>query len=210
MFREVNEEFGKRRQETEQKIEKILGKYFLDAHIVAKGCIPYITIIPHKYARYYTFFTPHPVPQYSAAGKRKLRQIQRTSKKLCDLIAGQNKLPPREFCMLNKEFNFRFGLGIYACATLDLENAASEILRNVELPKGRKENHYYGLVKEMAKDFELITGEKPSLSKDPITNKPTGTFYRFVSDMFDVLGFSGKACIEAAVKKCMQPAKSKD
>lgn len=186
-----------------QKIEDVIRKNLPDFSESGNGTIPYISVLPGKYARYYTFFDPNN-QSFTGEGKARLRQIHNAAKRLWKLFYMRSKdkqvLPAAEYCLLNKNFNFSFGLGTYAAATYGLMKATEKTIENINIPRGRRKNPYYELVSELAKDFKLVTGHEPKLSKNPITGEPSGKFYNFVSEMFDALNMQGKANIEKAIR----------
>lgn len=199
----IKDENLERIENLKLKIEDVIRKNFPEFSESGNGAIPYISVLPGKYARYYTFFNPNN-KSFTSEDKARLRQIHNAAERLWKLFCKTSKdkqaQPTAEYCLLNKNFNFSFGLGTYAAATYGLMKATEKTIKNINIPRGRRKNPYYELVSELAKDFKLITGHEPKLSKNPITGEPSGKFYNFVSEMFDVLNMQGKANIEKAIR----------
>ncbi len=185
-----------RHNEIVKKVEKVIKDCFPEAFETDSSSIPYVFVLPEKYARYYKIINPN-TPAFSAKGKASLQKLQRHLKEVSKIL---NNLPAVERRTLNEKFDFRAGLGIYAAATIDLTCAANRTIQDIHLSKGRKKNPYYGLVAEMGRDFQCVTGNAPRLSRNPCNNKPTGKFYSFVKGMFEALGLNYKANIEEAIK----------
>lgn len=199
----IKDENPERIENLKRKIEDVIRKNFPEFSESGNGAIPYISVLPEKYARYCTFFNPNN-KSFTGEGKARLRQIHNAAERLWKLFCKTSKdkkaLSTAEYCLLNKNFNFSFGLGTYAAVTYGLMKATEKTIKNINIPRGRRKNPYYELVSELAKDFKLVTGHEPKLSKNPITGEPSGKFYNFVSEMFDALNMQGKANIEKAIR----------
>lgn len=182
--------------EINRKIETLLKELFPDAYTPREGYIPYVTALPHKYARYYTFFNPsyHPLTKKD---KQKLSSIRAESKKLARAI---KELSPGEWVRLNKNRNYHLSLGLLLGMLYDLAKVAGENEESLAIPRGRQKTHYRGLIEEMGQDFKLITGREPKLSKN-ILGEPSGKFYKFVSGIFDILGLREKVNIESTIRR---------
>ncbi len=185
-----------RHNEIVKKVEKVIRDCFPEAFEADGNSIPYVFVLPEKYARYYTIINPNQ-PTFSAKGKASLQKLQRHLKEVSKIL---NNLPVMERHALNEKFDFRGGLGVYTVATIDLTCAANRAIQDIHLLKGRKKNPYYELVSEMGRDFQCVTGNVPRLSRNPCNNEPAGKFYSFVEGMFEALGLKYKANIEEAIK----------
>lgn len=83
-----------------------------------------------------------------------------------------------------------------ALETLDqaIKDLPQELINLNPNPRGRKaSDHTLGLAKSLAATFFELTGNKPTIAVDFMTdnNPATGPFIRLVDDVFEILGVQG-------------------
>lgn len=172
--------------------------------------IPYITVVPDKYARWWRVSDQSP-PRYTDATETETaKQIAKLRKSLDVLLDGIDSLNQPAYDALTA--NFLPGISKFRLQIIALNMAALSAKPIATKKRGRPIGSVApDLVSELAGDFEMLTAERPTLTVNPDNGEAGGDFFCLVETVFKVLGVEGSP--EAAIRKIIygeKPAKNKD